>query len=284
MSDKPVLKLPRKCFISHSYKDAKARKRLLKNLPRGVEPFVFPPINVSPNDMVSESLIESILDHEGLIYLEGGYSAHSFWVAFERDYALRAGKKVFSFNPETLEIKPHDLPPLELPVFVSHSTSDLEMVNRVLGIMQNDRYFNALSLQLDTSPKTYRDRTYANKLTRMNIVKHMSIGGYLVVFWSKNAAASRRVSIEVEFGFDQSQYYGLDKPTPDFERVLFVLLDNTPLPDKLRQIIQTAPESVVRPVQLYRDGDRSEMHRVDDMIVRLYWLIYRNTQQQNSLE
>src|SRR5215469_17039559 len=86
------LNLPKKVFISHAYKDAGARKRLLRLLPRGVESFVFPAINVPPEQMVSENLLDAITVCDGLIYLEGGHSEESFWVALERDYALRLGK------------------------------------------------------------------------------------------------------------------------------------------------------------------------------------------------
>jgi len=150
--------------------------------------------------------------------------------------------------------------------------------------MQKERFFDALSLSLGARPKTNREKSYSQKLTRENIIKHMSKGGYFVVFWSKNVAVDTRVGIEIEFGLDQSQYYWLAQGTPEFDRVLFVLLDDTPLPEKMRQVLETAPESVVRPVQLFSSGGRSEKHRIDDLIVRLYWLIYRNTQGQSGLE
>src|SRR5690242_12395462 len=90
------LGLPKKCFISHSFKDAEPRQELLAQLPRDVEPFVFPPIVVQPDQMVSDKLLDAIRACDGLIYLQGGASAQSFWVALERDYALRVGKSVYA--------------------------------------------------------------------------------------------------------------------------------------------------------------------------------------------
>src|SRR5262249_34660759 len=90
------LGLPHKCFISHSLQDTDARGRMLAHLPKSVEPFIFPPITLPPDRMVSTELITAILESDGLIYLKGGVSASSFWVAFERDYAQRAGKEVFA--------------------------------------------------------------------------------------------------------------------------------------------------------------------------------------------
>jgi hypothetical protein len=66
--------LPVNCFISHSYADAAVRDRLLGALPPELQPRVFPPKTVSPDEFVSNSLIQAILDSEGLIYLRGGAS------------------------------------------------------------------------------------------------------------------------------------------------------------------------------------------------------------------
>jgi hypothetical protein len=82
--------LPAKCFISHAYADDAARDAFFARLPSGLAPFVFPPITVKPDEFVSDPLINAVLDCDGLIYLRGGASDHSFWVARERDYALRA--------------------------------------------------------------------------------------------------------------------------------------------------------------------------------------------------
>lgn len=90
--------LPNRCFISHAYADATARDTLIKRLPTGVTPFVFPPITVKPEEFVSDPLIGAVLNCDGLIYLRGGASDHSFWVALECDCALIAGKPVFVFD------------------------------------------------------------------------------------------------------------------------------------------------------------------------------------------
>src|SRR5690349_18238936 len=119
---------PGRYFISHSYRDAATRDALLKQLPAGVKPFIFPPIQVAPKDFVSSNLIEAILASDGLIYLDGGYSARSFWVAFERDYALRARKPVFAYDSETSTIIQQDVAPLELPIFTTCSLGDQKAV------------------------------------------------------------------------------------------------------------------------------------------------------------
>ena len=92
--------LPRHCFMSHSYRDEDSLEALRTSIPREVQPYVFPPITASPDQFVCTALIDAILSQEGLIYLLGGHSAESFWVAFERDYGLRSTRKVFSFDPD----------------------------------------------------------------------------------------------------------------------------------------------------------------------------------------
>jgi hypothetical protein len=54
------------------------------------------------------------------------------------------------------------------------------------------------------------------------------------------------------------------------DRVLFALLEPCDLPGFWKQFQEPY-------VQLYGDSERSATHRIDDLVVRLYWLIYRKT-------
>ena len=54
------------------------------------------------------------------------------------------------------------------------------------------------------------------------------------------------------------------------DRVLFALLDDSPIPEF--GTLYQEPS-----VQLYGDEKRPAAHRLDDLVVRLYWLIYRKT-------
>ena len=134
--------LPPKCFISHGYTDAIARDTLIKSLPSDVEPIVFPPITVPPDQFVSNRLIESLLSCDGLIYLTGGASDSSFWVAFERDYAVRAGKQVFSADVHTFNINKHTENALDLAVFASYHRQDRPRVREVADFLNRERYFD----------------------------------------------------------------------------------------------------------------------------------------------
>ncbi len=92
----------------------------IERLPKGVMPFVFPPITVRPEEFVSDPFIDSVLANDGLIYLRGGTSDRPFSVALERDYALRAGKKVFAFDSTTCELTRDMGGPLDLAAFASY--------------------------------------------------------------------------------------------------------------------------------------------------------------------
>src|SRR5688572_12471666 len=118
------------------------RDRMLSQLPTGVQPFIFPPITVSPIQFVSDTLIGSILTCDGMIYLDEGYSARSFWVAFERDYALRSGKAVFRYIPSLNSIISHPSPPLDLAVFPSYLARLRDRVVPILKFMREQRYFD----------------------------------------------------------------------------------------------------------------------------------------------
>jgi hypothetical protein len=91
--------------------------------------------------MVSNHLIETILSCDGLIYLRGGASADSFWVAFERDYAIRAGKRVFSFDPMSGMLVRDRSKALDLAVFPIWGASDTERVVKMIEFMRDKRYF-----------------------------------------------------------------------------------------------------------------------------------------------
>jgi hypothetical protein len=81
--------LPRKCLVSHSYKDAEICKRLLAKLPEDIEPFLLPPITVRAEELVSNDLISAILNCEGLISQPSGL--HLAVTAAPRGYRRNLG-------------------------------------------------------------------------------------------------------------------------------------------------------------------------------------------------
>jgi len=133
--------LPKRCFISHSYQDKAAIEKLRRILPEDVEPVIFPRLEPDPRQAVSDKIIPEILACRGLIYLTGGFSSTSFWVAFERDYALRSGRKVFSFDPESGSFHRDRSAPIDLDLIVMFHQYDEERVRRLISWMAKERYF-----------------------------------------------------------------------------------------------------------------------------------------------
>lgn len=249
---------PGKYFISHSYGDAPIRDKLIGRLPPGMEPFIFPPITVNPWDFVSNHLIEAILSCDGVIYLRGGKSAQSFWVAFERDFALRNRMTVYAADPDSLTIKPDFRDPLDLAAFASWSRRDKDRVQEIVDFMMEKRNFDVW-IDWEGIPATV-DWFSEIKLGLKGAIYR---GGYQIVFWSKDAARSEVIKTEIEEALEAV-------PNIKNSRTLFALLEKEPLPEELH-----SQGYNVLPVQLYGDDERPESHRLDDLIVRLYWLMYQ---------
>ena len=249
--------LPAKCFISHAYADAAARDAFIERLPAGVAPFVFPPITVKPDEFVSDPLINAVLDCDGLIYLRGGASDHSFWVALERDYALRAGKQVFAFDMATRKLTKDTGSPLDLAAFPSYQHQDAGQVRQIVDYLNKKRHFDMwLDVKNLVAGSEWVKEISSSLFTRLRR------GGYVVVFWSRNASRSEYVNKEIERAAKGISGFN--------DRVLFGLLEDCPLPNFWLKFNEPA-------VQLYGDSTRSATQRLDDLVVRLYWLIYRKT-------
>jgi hypothetical protein len=94
------------------------------------------------------------------------------------------------------------------------------------------------------------------------LADRLNRGGYVVVFWSYKASQSEAIKKELATAASGIQGFN--------DRVLFALLEPCDLPEFWMQFDEPC-------VQLYGDSERSEIHRIDDLVVRLYWLIYRKT-------
>jgi hypothetical protein len=77
------------------------------------------------------------------------------------------------------------------------------------------------------------------------------------VFWSENSARSEFVAREVA-------------KVGDPRHVILALIDDAPVPVELARYQR---------VQIFGDAHRTENQRLDDLVVRVYWLIHRNTRE-----
>jgi hypothetical protein len=82
-------------------------------------------------------------------------------------------------------------------------------------------------------------------------------GSYIVLFWSVKAQESRHVSAELDMGLKEFPH-----------QIIVATTDETPFPSFLLSHLK--PENIV---SLKKDGDLSQFNRIDDLIVRLYWLV-----------
>jgi len=130
-----------RCFISHAYADELLIARLLATFPGNVDPIIWPVRTISARRMVSDGIVRTILSCDMLIYLSGGKSSQSPWVAFERDYALRAGKRVFRFDAES-RFSEDCSRPLDLRVFTVYGGADRDSVLKITRFLREKRSFS----------------------------------------------------------------------------------------------------------------------------------------------
>ena len=186
-----------KCFVSFAYKDEPRIDLLRKSINGKARLFIFPPINVPPEKMVSNNILRTIRRCDSLIYLIGGESSNSPWVAIERDYAIRSGLDVYYFDQHKSVIKKDTSAPLDLPVFASYSHSDDKRVKGLLDFMRRKRSFDIF---MDKDMELRPDSNIADTLTHA-ITSRLKRGGYLALFWSYESSKSKWVEKEMEYAF-----------------------------------------------------------------------------------
>jgi hypothetical protein len=241
-----------RCFVSHSYKDNVATTALTKAMQGRAKLVVFPPITVAPESMVSTELLSTIRKCDSLVHILGGESAASGWVVLERDYAVRSGLDVYSFDPNTGSIQLDRSGSMNLPVFPSYLHEDHETVVEILKIMA-ERYFDVSFTDDDSNGASSDIWSWRPERTLSSRLKK---GGYLIAFLSKKAILSEWVKSEIKTAADL--YPG---------RILPVLLEP----------MESSVPSGELPIHLYLPGGAGiDRRRIDDIIVRLYWLIERN--------
>jgi hypothetical protein len=259
--------LPERCFISHAYKDARAVEALRSALPSSVEPYIFPEITVSAEERVSDDLVRAILNCPGLIYLEGGDSEQSFWVTFERDFAARNKRKVFSFNWVTGRIRQSKLEPLPIPVYAINSSGDDERVGAIIDFLARERSFDIYgSRQLRADHM--ESGQYQLPSFNSKIVEKLKSGGCGLLFISANSTGTL-------FSMEWELLLKAAAAAP--ERIIPCLLDpaidEQRLPDSLKRL------NFFKLYQSTADGEPTsdadlDMRKVDDLLVRIHHLVY----------
>ena len=134
------------CFLSHSYDDEDAVSQVADRLrAQSIEPVIFNLADANPANPVSNDIVPTILSCESQIYLQGGHSANSFWVRFERDYALRSGLAVFAYEPHSESLEADKGSPMDLNIRTYAHQDDQEQAEELLRWMREERNFNLRS-------------------------------------------------------------------------------------------------------------------------------------------
>jgi hypothetical protein len=244
--------LPARCFISHGFRDQEGLARLQARLPWYVEPRIFPEVAEAPDSTISEQLVGAILDCPGLIYIASEESLSRPYVSFERDYAVRAGRKLYRF--ENGDFVRERRAPLNLHAFASYHRADREKV-RVIQEFMERRHFGVLK---DTGDIIDREEDWLGSV-KGNIRKTLDAGGHFVYFVSNSTLRSGMDAFELN---EAAQY----RPGA----ILAALLEPAALHD--------LPEAIKgRAVKLYReDGDVADLdwRKVDRLIVQIYHLVH----------
>ena len=170
---------------------------------------------------------------------------------------MRSGKPVFCYDIGTSELSLDTDRPLDLAVFASYNRNDSARVRQICQFLNQARNFD---VWLDV--KDLSSGALWEKEIEAGLADWLNRGGYVIAFWSENAvdlSGLRRNSRQRQ----QTLISSMTKSSSRFS-------GQAPFPEFWLRFHEPY-------VQLYGDSDRSETHRIDDLIVRLYWLIYRKT-------
>ena len=286
-------------FVSHAYGDNFSLQRLLETpLPNAARPFVFPPITVRADQRVSDDLMTAIRHSDALVYIATPASLASFWVAFERNYALRLGKPVYAFDPASrslgIDVAQAQTPPLSINWNMAIRQDCLTVRDIALHL------FDTHNLDIHSDLWRQLDNDFRQMLDSFDGLRGKIAEGGIVLLFPSNASilegwhdwldpfTQRRMHRDCEtpsgytserfsiFPRDRTLTIWLDPP--DRVRIGEALdrLDRTrwdAYADVVRDALAAEAPCVVS------DGATINWNRVDDVMVRLFHLAYATSEQ-----
>lgn len=284
---------PRSCFISHSYGDQSTLTACLKRrFPNGWQPYVFPAIE-TPQQAISEHLIEALTACDGLVYLRAPASLASFWVGFERNMAARLGKPVYAFHPRRPVMafardrrEPAD--PIVSVLFNMAVPEDAQSIGKI-----RDRIWERYRFEIRGDQWTRLDNDARQMIdTESGRAQKLSIGGVILLFLSTASVCNGFHDYLDPFAYRRA-IKGMETPagaTAEIfaalapERTLTLWLD-PPDRDRIEETLDALPlerwapyVSIVRsslddPHRLVvQDNDgRLNLYDLDTMLVRATW-------------
>lgn len=282
-----------RCFVSHDYEDKAALKTCLgRRFPGGLEPFVFPPLTVTPEQAVSQHLIDALRDCESLVYLNTPISLGSFWVGFERNMAARLEKRVYAFHPRRLlraftrDTRPA-VDPMVSILFNLCIREDVETLSQIRELVWDRYRFEIRGDQwrrLDNEARQMFDSIDGME-------RKLAAGGVALVFLSNASVSSshhdyvdpftyRRAikDAETPIGYTAEKFARLDPDRtlviwldpPDRER-LEAALD--PMPANWGSYVRIVRASLHDPHKLVvrQSAGGFDLNHLDTMLARCFW-------------
>jgi hypothetical protein len=261
-----VIALPTKVFISHSYADKDALAVLMAALPDYVEAIIFEPIVVPPSDYVSEKLISGVLGAAGFIFIDSAASRASFWTAFERDLAERNQKRMFRFDPATRRLASHSQKPRQLFLAHLYHPADADDVSRIMRWLIDQRSFEAFDdPDQDGEQIPPFSQQEAQRRDRI-LFSARTFGTIYLLFLSNNLLKDDRLRThaveQVTLHPRSTMICWLDRPED--------LLQG----DATRQLTHV-PEDGSYTLSARPTDPSFNVHELDDLMVRLYWLLHQ---------
>lgn len=256
--------LPKKYFISHAYADANLGlvDRCIRNLPMNIRPFIFPAITVPPEQRVSDDLVEALLRCDGLIYIIGENTSKSLWVNFEKDFALRNGRPVFRFDPTSCAfLRDRSLP--VTPNIVTWVWGDPERAEVLLKDVNDHLSMRRFTVNQSGSSRVPKDERVFEDFLNNNIV-HLSFGAQLLIFACNGAPYT-----DYDLMFFGAKFSGFKSQT--------IIAALEPLQEGDGSLLRWSKNAAS--VGLYGSpgGPQIDWRRVDDLVVRLFSMMYATT-------
>jgi hypothetical protein len=266
----------RRYFIAHSYKDEEQLSSLRGGLPAWMDPIVFPPIIVSPEEAVTDSLVSAITGCDGLIYLTGEASRASFWPNFERRFAQRLYKPVFAYDAARHALV-RDRASAEVavaPLWNSAIPRDHSIASEICRWLGAQR-------QVGTEEYVKWSETIRYGESRDSLRTKVSFGAPVVLFVSNQ-------SCREPWPFDDADSFAtahdgqevpaeavawLETPDPAAIEESFAALGDLPTNRGFRTAVMRSAVSAHKLV--LAEGRAINRNRVDDLLVRIEHLAFK---------
>ena len=222
---------------------------------------------VTAEQRVSDDLVDAILRCDGLIYVQSENTSKSLWVNFEKDFALRNGRPVFRFDPMRLTFRRDRSKPV-VPKIVTWSWGDPERSQALLNDVYDHLYTRNFVLNQSGSAQIPKDSRVFEDFLNNNIV-HLSAGAQLIIF-----ACNGGPYTDNDLGFFAHKCRGFESQT--------IIAALEPLQEGEGSILHWSKNAAT--VALYGsiEGPPIDWRRVDDLIVRLFSMMYETSGRASS--